>query len=490
MAVTFSCAHPGLAAKWQAAVSGLRANVVRVHGYDRPVLIEGGGYPGIWLECGPLEGAIFGLFNPQVALDNHRIFFHLQREDGYLPCWVWADRMGRGQIQMVVPVAATAWETFQLTGDADFLATAYAACARWDAWLAQYHDTLGTGLCEAFCEYDTGHDNSPRFFGLPHEARDGDARYCSTAGTLPYVAPDLSATVYGGRRALAVMARQLGDHAAAQGWDAKADRTRQQLLAVCYDAADACFYDRDRNGDFVRIRGDLLTRVLSEHVVDQPLFNLIYQHHLRNPEAFWTPYPLPSIAANDPTFVRALPGNSWGGAAQALTALRAPRWFDYYGQPADLTHLMRQWITALLADDGFRQQMNPWTGQFTPGPATYSPAMLVLVDFVRRLCGPVVTPEQIAWNCGLLQEMGDGELRLGAAASRYTGGVAELTLDGRHVATVRGACRLVTTPTGQPLALVGTAPTAVEVVVHLPSQAPHTCTLPPNARVALATGAG
>src|ERR1019366_4544626 len=45
-----------------------------------------------------------------------------------------------------------------------------------------------------------------------------------------------------------------------------------------------------------------------------------------NPKAFWSPFPLPSLAMDDPLFVRSIPPNSWGGASQALTALRAPRW--------------------------------------------------------------------------------------------------------------------------------------------------------------------
>ena len=118
--------------------------------------------------------------------------------------------------------------------------------------------------------------------------------------------------------------------------------------------------------------------------MDQQLFDRIYERHIKNPEAFWTPYPLPSIAANDPTFVHELPRNSWGGASQALTALRSPRCFDYYGKSADLVHLMERWVEALLEAPGFMQQMSPWTGEFTTSDG-YSPSMCVFVDFVDRL---------------------------------------------------------------------------------------------------------
>jgi hypothetical protein len=366
------------------ALEGLRRNTLRVHGFGEPVLIEGGVYAGIWLECGPHEGLVYGHVAPEVAKANHVVFFHHQREDGYLPCWVRADRIGSAQIQMVVPIAATALETAELTGDEAFLQRAYDACARWDGWLARHRDTRGTGLCEAFCEYDTGHDNSPRFRGLPKRCPGDDASRCPQAGGLPYLAPDLSATVYGGRRALAGMADRLGRTHEAALWSERAEQTRRRIMDNCFDPEDECFYDVDRTGRFVRVRGDHLTRVLSEHVVDQATFDRIYTRHIRNPAAFWTPYPLPSIAADDPAFDRELPPNSWGGASQALTALRAPRWFEHYGRKGDLEVLMRRWVEAILAAPGFMQQMNPWTGVFSTTEA-YTPAMLVFVDFVRRL---------------------------------------------------------------------------------------------------------
>lgn len=481
----FNCDNSGLKTKWQAAVAGLRRNVVRVFGYEAPVLIEGGGYPGIWLECGPMEGAIYGLFDPVVARDNHRIFFRLQREDGYFPCWIWADRSGQGQIQMVVPIAATAWEVYQQTGDEDFLCEAYEACQRWDEWLVKYRDTLGSGLCEAFCEYDTGHDNSPRFFGLPHEGLDGDARGCSKDGQLPYIAPDLSATVYGGRRALAVMAHRLGRPAEAKIWESKAETTRRKLIAVCYDTATKCFYDRNRSGELVRIRGDALTRVLCERVVENELFEEIYRCQIRDPQGFWTPYPLPSIAASDPAFVKEIPHNSWGGAAQALTALRAPRWFGYYGKPSDLTIMMRQWVRALVADDGFRQQLNPWTGQFTPGPASYSPAMLVLVDFLRRLCGPVVQASVIEWNCLSLPGARSSSFSAGQAEIRSECGHHELRLDGRLIGEVHGECSVVTELEGTVVAVVGSAPEVQQVRLSQGTQVVFSGQVRPDESLAL-----
>ncbi len=374
--------------KYKLAVQGLSQNIWHVHDYPHPVLVEGSVYPGIWLECGPLEGLVYGQRCTDRAHDiaraNHDIFFAQQREDGYLPCYIWKDRSGSGQIQMVVPIAATAWETAQLTGDEAFLNRAYSACAKWDTWLATHRNTRGTGLCEMFCGADTGHDNSPRINDLPFLCPNESPAACADHPVLPYLAPDLSATVFGGRVALSKMARQLGKTSEAREWEDKAEQIRLAILKHCFDPEDECFYDVDRDDKFVKIRGDAVTRVMGEHVMDQALFNRVYTRYIRNTNEFWTPYPLASVSISDPRFVKHLPRNSWGGAAQALTALRTTRWFDHYGKTDDHRHLMTRWVEAIVASDMFAQQINPWTGEFI-GKDGYSPTMLVLVDFVQRL---------------------------------------------------------------------------------------------------------
>ena len=46
------------------------------------------------------------------------------------------------------------------------------------------------------------------------------------------------------------------------------------------------------------------------------------KEHLLNPAEFWTPFPLPSVAANDPAF-RNAPENNWSGQPEGLTYQRA-----------------------------------------------------------------------------------------------------------------------------------------------------------------------
>ena len=295
-------------------------------------------------------------------------------------------------IQMVVPIAATAWEVAQIAKDEAFLSEAYKSCARWDAWLRQFRDTRGTGLVEAFCTYDTGQDNSPRWKGVSNDCPGHDAKNCPKGQTVPRLCPDLSATTFGARIALSEMAKALGKQPEADKWTEDADRIRELILEKLWCEEDASFYDVAPDGSFVRVRSVANCRVLSEHVLrpDVPhhrkIFHALWEHQLHNPKAYWARYPFPSIALNDPLFVRPIPMNSWGGASQALTALRVLRWMEFYGKSKDLHLLMERWCEAVIRSGKFAQQMNPDTGDFTKGdPGGYSPCALLFLHFTKRL---------------------------------------------------------------------------------------------------------
>jgi hypothetical protein len=186
------------------------------------------------------------------------------------------------------------------------------------------------------------------------------------------------------------MADALGKSGEAARWRDDAEKIRQLILDKLYSPEDAAFYDLDARNEFVRVRSDAISRVLGEHVLvlsnprDKAVFESVWKRQLHNRQAFWAPYPLTSIAQDDPTFVRPIPRNSWGGASQALTALRAPRWMPHYGKQAELNYLLHQWCEAMMRHTEFRQQLDPVTGVFTlPDPGGYSPAALIFLYTVR-----------------------------------------------------------------------------------------------------------
>ena len=484
--------------RWQAAYDGaldvLAGNVQMLPIYGKPVLIEGSVYQGIWMECGPHEALVYRKFRPDVARNSHMAFFALQREDGQLPAMIRASGAGFGQIQMVTPIAATAWELARATGDDELLHSAYTACSRWDDWLMRYRNTRGTRLVEGFCTYDTGNDNSPRWAGLPNGCPDQDAKKCPSIATLPRLCPDLSATVYGARTALAAMARAMGKTAEADRWTESAQSVRALILSRLYVAEDAAFYDLDAQNRFVKIRSEILTRVCSEHLPDQALFDELWTRQIHNPKAFWAPYPLPSVALDDPLFVRPIPRNSWGGAAQALTALRAGRWFDRYRRSAEFSGMMDRWCEAIQQDGTFRQQVDPLTGAFTQEDAPkYSPSALVMIDYTWRLAGVCEESEELHWNVrpghpasesARFQLRTDGSRE---AEIRYAGdgNRAELWFDGKLLGRVSsGAVRIITDKSGIPQAWASIHEKRQEILVQWADGKPRVVALLPNEKIA------
>ena len=488
----FSTRNAGLQRVYDRALTVLAGNVAVLPRFEEPVLLEGAEYAGMWLECGPLEGLAYRRWNETAAVNNHLTFFALQRPDGQFPSNNKKTEAGFGQIQMVVPIAATAFELAEATGNDALLAKAYEACARWDAWLIRYRNTRGTGLCEGFCTYDTGHDNSPRWKGVPNRCPESDAKKFPPGLGVPRLCPDLSATVYGGRVALARMARALGRTGEVARWEDSAEAIRKLILSKLYVADELAFYDLDANDAWVRVRGDVLTRVCGEHVVDQPLFDQLWAGQLHKPSAFWSPYPLPSIAMDDAAFVRPIPRNSWGGASQALTALRAPRWMEHYGRTVELGQMMSAWCEALERDGTFRQQLDPMTGVFTEGGSKgYSPAALVLTEYIWRLAGIREEAGRVEWTVRPGSKAADGgrfQLRVKGgklAEMRYSAGGAELLLGGRRLAVVTGNGRVVTDTEGRGLEVVGTVEGSHAVRIAWAGKGPQTVTVQGNARVKL-----
>ncbi len=451
--IVFKCDSSGYQRLFDQAVEGLSKNCWTFKPEIGPMLVEGGVYPGVWLECAPLEGLVFSSFDMETAKNNHRIFYKYQKEDGQFPSSVSVERINYAQIQQTVPIIETAEKLALMTNDEEFLVRSYRAWMKWDQWLSDHRDTRKRHLCEAFCEYDTGHDNSYRFKGLPKFCPDKNAAICPEISVLPYASPDLSATLYGGRKAMARISRLLGLRLEEERYLQLAELTKEAIFKYCYDEETEFFYDRTAEGNLIKCVSDAGLRVLMEHVVDQELFERIYHRYLINPESFWTDYPMPSVAADSVGFVNPPPDNCWSGASQALLALRTPLYFEHYGKFNALHHLMRRWLDGMLKAPDFMQQMNPHTGKFSTSPG-YSPAMCCAISFISALSGIREDSDHISWGCDLLPDCGKSYFRLelnagGIAELVQNNGLAKLLLNGSELITIDKPARVFTSKSGK-----------------------------------------
>jgi len=370
---------------------------IKPAGGSEPILHEGGIYLGCWLEStGTINAELLSRFLPSVAGRTFAAFAEGQRADGLIPYKLTANGPAFSQIQLVTPLARCVWNHYLQNGrDKGWLAPLYAAMSRYDDWLATWRDSRGTGAVEAFCAYDTGHDLSPRFWHVPDSPyRNDPTRSDPASPILPFIAPDLTANVACQRRYLARIAEELGEDGAR--WREAAASSEKALFEQCWDEADRIFYDRDRNGELVRVQSDVLLRVLASEIGDADFFAAALRRYLLNMRKFFAKYPFTSIALDDPRYDPNYDYNSWAGPSNFLSLIRAPHAFEHHGRHVELTWAMQPTLSALFKGERFPQTLHPHTGRegFT---ASYSPAILCLLDFIERLSGILPRPEGTLW---------------------------------------------------------------------------------------------
>jgi len=498
-ALGFAAIGGPLASRWQQALAELDGCIRVVGDTDDPILVEGGAYPGAWVEStASISTEVLARFAPEVARATHlRVAAHA-RADGLLPYKVTDAGPAFSQIQMVTPLARTVWNVFALGGGADlpYLRTMYEAMAANDAWLARHRDTRGTGGVEAFCTFDTGHDASPRFWGVPDRCFEGDAARVDPAHPeLPFVAPDLTANVAAQRRYLGRIAQTLGEDGST--WADRAAASASALVTQCL-ADDGRYYDRDARGELRRVVSDVILRVYEAEHGDDAEFAAALERDLLNTRRFLSAAGLTSLAMDEPRFSGDASRNSWGGPVNLLSAIRAAHPFEQHARVAEHALVATATLTALAVADRFPQCLDPFSGEAGYTEA-YSPALLFFLDQLERTCGVLPRPDGSLWLSGLTPtRLEHGAAADAVAASRRVGAsLVEIAGDDSRIVVERDGERVLEFPrgwrviadaAGAPAAVVclAAAPVAGELVT---ASGTTPLALAPNERVDLATGA-
>ena len=379
-------------------------------GMEKPLFLISNQYPGVWLEH-VYDSIFYTTMYPQgaaVAKNTIEAFLDRQTKLGQFPCFIWdagrtsapaRELVGYSQIQECVSFMGLCLKFCRMTGDRELLARCYAAGTRWVDWLKTHRMTRGTGLVEMFVGYDTGHDESGRLLGMAcpgNYVLEGERMNAAVMppedGITPITPVDMNANYFGTLTALANMAEALGKPAEAEGWKTEAREHKTRFIAACYEPADGWFYDLDKFGRKRPCRSSTLLHLFLEHVLDPAadgdMVERIYREHIKNPREFWTPYPFPAMAADDPTARVHKPKNSWGYFSQGLIALRCTLWMDDYGWGADFDRLCERWVEAWTDCYDrlkFGQELDPFTGEPSPSSEWYSSTMLFYLYAVKRL---------------------------------------------------------------------------------------------------------
>jgi len=474
------------------------------------VLVEGGGYPNAWIETQPMGGEMYAKRDLQTALNNNVIFMVTQREDGRLPGMVIAGETTRKNGWIENPPEAHLWfpeadiladfEMFQgfcfpepawrmyhwMGKERRFLELLRGALAGHDAYLWRTRDSNGDGILESWCVWDTGEDESTRLTtrwapnrwpfnsppgaeGMP-DPRDQAAlrQYWQRRGEgpesldeirVPFQSMDIMAYSYSARATLAKIEAELGNPAKAAEWSKLADQVRQTVIDKLWAPERNAAFDRDRDGKRLPelIHNNL--RCMWHGMFTQEMADAFVDNHLLNPESFWTPVPLVSIAINEPLFYNGL-RNNWSGQPQGLTYQRAIDALERYGRFAEVTRLGQKLLPVLIRNENkFTQQLDPITG--APSGQTddgYGPMMLAALEYITRMHGThlAVDKHEVWWSAvdatafTTTQGWGGREFRMESKDGTVTAQVG-----GKAAFTMTTGARVISDLTGKPLCLIG-----------------------------------
>ena len=448
--VSFSTAD----GKWQrvfdAAERTEKNNIVLWHG--KRVLVEGGVYQGLWLETQPMGGDMYSDRCPETAWNNQNMFIDLIRDDGRIPSVIRFEDDGAEimyshfQGYCFPYHALNVW--YRTGKDMHYLNRLYDCLSRFDSYLWRTRDTDGNGCLESFCVWDTGEDGSTRFFGAP-DAWGSDTPPYGQA-KLPYESMDVMAYCYDGRVTLSEIAAILGN-GEEKKWRDGAETVRRTLNSYLWREEKGALYDRDCDNNFLDTLIHNNLRVMYHGAYEYDKAMRFVREHLLNPEEFFTPMPLTSIAANDRLFVSD-PDNNWSGQPEGLTYQRSLRAFENY-RLYDLLPVFGQKLCGALAQNDpviFTQQFDPYTGKpqaaFCTATGDYGPTILAFLGYTSHLYGVELVRDTAVFSTCPVSGGCEYTLTVGEKAFtvKNNGRKAAVSVDGREIITVPAGTRVVT----------------------------------------------
>jgi len=454
------------------------------------VLVEGAEYKNVYLETQPMGGYMYGKRDLEIARNNIQIFMDYQRKDGRLPGML---HYKNGEITAhygwfqgyCFPMPAFEMY-FWLGKDRKYLEKLYTSLERFDEYLWKTRDSDNNGCLETWCVWDTGEDNCSRFGSAPpfwtldvpptdeqvKKMTKDELKACCNKPTIdlnhspvPVESMNIMSYSYTSRDVLAKISKEL-NNGKEQYWREKADEVRAKIKSYLWDEKKHACYDRDKNNEVMDILVHNNLRCMYFGSFDQQMADDFIKYHLMNPDEFWTPMPLPSIAVNDSVF-RNISGNNWSGQPEGLTFQRSIRALENYGHFAELTMIGQKFLKAVGDSLKFTQQFDPFTAAVTPNLDGYGPSILTSLEFISRLYGIHLTQDRVYWSCLDDENQYDYSQQWGNYLFGMTtgGNRVSCSINGKEVFSFTKGARVISDLSGKIIEVAGIEPEKKKIKV-------------------------
>ncbi len=430
---------------------------------DRDILTDSVKHDSITLNYGITAALTLADYKPAVAMDSVRAFLVTAREDGRLASSLSVHEGGILPSYDILTGLGFAEEAVKLSYRArhrmpSFNDKLYDMLERFDSYLWARHDLNANGCLEIFSanEAEEGADSgrfAPITMILGGEARD--------VSPFPVETYDLMAEAYSVRRALAELSEISGKKEQAELWRKKADAIADKLRSFLWlGGFNACF-DRDYRGSIISTMFINNLYLLYFGIASEQMANAVVRRHIKEPSEFWTPMPLPTIAANSSLFSNDS-RKPFGGQPRGTTYLRAITALEKYGHYDVLTALGQKLMAATGKHNIFPVMFDPYTAEPSgeSGESRFVPTAAAVLEIIKRFWGVYSDRETVCWGTyGHIDSPGTtSEYSYSWGNDVYTveseAGTTTGSINGNRLFTVTSGTRVFTDPFGSKMRLV------------------------------------
>jgi glycogen debranching enzyme len=305
-------------------------------------------YVGVWMWDALFHALAYRHCHPRLAKDQLRILLDHQREDGMLPDAI-HDEGTITHLDFPIdadvtkpPLLAWAiWKIYETTGDVEFLQETYESTVRWINWWLEKNDSDSDGLCEYTHPFSSGLDDSPLW----------------DAG-MPVCSPDLNAYLVLQLHCLADIAGIIGEPGEALIWKKRAEKLMADIDAGMWDESAGMYFAHQKN-KLIQLKTPFsLFPLLSGDMSVEKARRLV--SHLFDKKEFWTEFPVPSVAIDEPTFNA---DQMWRGPAWVNVNYLLVEGLTRSGFSEEAQRLRRITLEKQMHLPDFYEFYNPLTGE-------------------------------------------------------------------------------------------------------------------------------
>ncbi len=345
----------------------------------------------------------------ELAKQNMISLFKMQEEDGFVGHMIYWQRMLPKNIFNIIEakptlrnmrphmsaliqpsfVAQAVEHIYKQTEDRDFLELMLPKLIKYHEWVIRNRDFDGDGLVTIIAPVESGIDWKPSYDEVLN-FHDGVANwklyfkmlYCQVRNFIDRY--DLERIKKANRfrvkdtglntinaldlYALSRLCDITNNYESSKRYTAHAKKMTKSIIDIMYDAEDEAFYDV-YGPDNKKLKVKTPTILFPTILPDTPhsLATNVIKKHLQSEQEFYLPYPVPSVARSEKSFV---PGRHHFLGQEFIW--RGPTWVFYNwfifkclkkeGLTEKAKHL-RDTVMALIEKSGFREYYNPFSGE-------------------------------------------------------------------------------------------------------------------------------